>query len=366
MPHPHSQPADRSHERIARVLAIHFDPEGGSRYWLKRQAALGLDARAEIRSLSDLPKLGPMEDAALSTRPIEDFLPRSLLNRRSELIVAETAGTLGRAKFCIHRRDEFQEAFVDPFIAAAKIARFPRGLNWLFIGPSGPHVIGKAAAACANAMGSPDPFTIDLDPRWAKKLPPGTFAWRRYLEHIEDQAMTILESQQVGVLFSTPIVLESIASRIDLSTRNAIRGIHLGGVSVSPQQRQLFVEKFPNAVILSGYGNSLFGVMPELFFSSAEGFHYYPHGTRLLVRIVPADGGTAEQRLQHDVAFGQRGQVVISRLDETQLIVNMMERDSAIRVPPRPSAIPDGFVTDGVCDPKPSVTHGLKPAVGFY
>jgi hypothetical protein len=123
---------------------------------------------------------------------------------------------------------------------------------------------------------------------------------------------------------------------------------------------------FPNAVLLSGYGNSLFGVMPELAFDPAEGFAYYPHGRRLVVRIVPADGGSADERLCQDVSFGQRGQVVISRLDETQLIVNLMERDSAVRVAPLASAAPDGFGVDGICDPKPIVNHVLKPAVGFY
>jgi len=352
--------------RVDRIVGLHFDPQDGSRYWLEREAVLGIDARREIRTVSDLPKLGPMDEKALATRPIEDFIPRSILSRRRELIIAETAGTLGWAKFCVHRRDEFHEAFVVPFLAAAQRVAFPRGLNWLFIGPSGPHIIGKAAAACANAMDSPDPFMIDLDPRWAKKLPPGTFAWSRYLEHVEVQTMTIIESQKVGVLFSTPIVLESLASRIDSRKRNEIRGLHLGGVSVSPQQRALFAEAFPNAVILSGYGNSLFGVMPELAFSSAEGFDYYPHGGRLIVRIIPVGDRTAEERLKQDVPFGVRGQVVISRLDETQLIVNMMERDSAVRIAPLSSAIPEGFFHNGVRDPRPIVNQALKPAVGFY
>jgi thienamycin biosynthesis protein ThnN len=366
MPVPDASTIDRVDNRLARILGIHFDPQGGAPYWLEREAELGIDAHAQIRSVSDLPHLGSMDETALAIRPIEDFIPKSLLHRRSELIIAETAGTLGRAKFCVHRRDEFRQAFVDPFVAAAGRVAFPRGLNWLFIGPTGPHIIGKAAIACANAMGSPDPFTIDLDPRWAKKLPPGSFGYRRYLEHVMAQAMTIIESQNVGVLFSTPIVLENIASQIDLRRRNEIRAIHLGGVSVSPQQRALFVDKFPNAVILSGYGNSLFGVLPELTFSPAEGFGYYPQGTRLIVRIVPTDGGTSQDRLQLDVPFGQRGQVVISRLDETQLIANLMERDSAVRVARPSGAVSDGFGTDGVRDPKPIVDSVFKPAVGFY
>ncbi len=352
--------------RIAHVIGLHFDRKHGSPYWLERQDSLGLDARRDIRSVADFPKLGPMNEVALASRPIEDFIPRSLLHRRDELFIGQTAGTLGRPKFGVHRRDEFQQAFVDPFLAAANRARFPRELNWLFVGPSGPHIIGRAASACARAMGSADPFTIDLDPRWAKKLPSGTFAWRRYLEHVEEQALAIVDAQQIGVIFSTPIVLESLAKRIPPAKVQAIRGIHLGGISVSPAQRELFARQFPRAAILSGYGNSLFGVMPELAFSPETGFDYYPHGLRQIVRIVPAEGGDDRQRLGADVPYGRRGQVVMSRLDEMQLILNLMERDHAERLPPPAWAAADGFVIDGVRDPRPIVNDTVKPATGFY
>jgi hypothetical protein len=123
---------------LRRVVAVHFDPDGGSPYWLRRQRELGLDARREVRAMEDLDLLGPMDESALAGRPVEDFIPRSLLDRRGECIVGETAGTLGRPKFAVPRRDEFEAAFVAPFVAAAGRAGFPRGLNWLFIGPPAP------------------------------------------------------------------------------------------------------------------------------------------------------------------------------------------------------------------------------------
>jgi hypothetical protein len=347
-------------------LAIHFDAASGSPYWLERQADLGIDVAKTVRSVNDLAILGPMDEAALSQRPIEDFVPRSQLKHRHRWIVAETAGTLGRAKFCVHRQDEFHQAFVAPFVAAADRVNFPRGENWLFVGPSGPHIIGKAAAACARALGSPDPFTIDLDPRWAKKLPPGTLGWRRYLDHVETQAMTILQSQRIGVLFSTPIVLESLADRIDEPRRYAVRGLHLGGVAVTAGQRANFAASFPNAVVLAGYGNSLFGMMPEIGFTPEQGICYAPYGDRLSVRIVPLDGGSGEQRLREDILPGERGQVVISRFDETQLILNMMERDSAVRLQAGPHDCGPGFGPCAFADPRPIVNQTLKPAVGFY
>jgi hypothetical protein len=210
-------------------------------------------------------------------------------------------------------------------------------------------------------MGSPACFTTDLDPRWAKKLPPGSFAWRRYIEHLEEQALTILQSQEIGVLFSTPIVLQGLGPRIAGEKREAIRALHLGGLSVTSACRAELQKFFPRAVILSGYGNTLLGVMPELSFSPRQGFSYFPHGRRLLLRVIPG----AEQ-LAQDVAYGLRGQVVVSRFDETQLILNLIERDSAVRLPPPVAAIHDGFVSDGVRDPQPIVNAHLKPALGLY
>jgi hypothetical protein len=298
-------------------------------------------------------------------------VPRSQVSRessRAEWIIGETAGTLGRPKFAVHRRDEFEAAFVAPFVAAANRVAFPRGVNWLFIGPSGPHVIGKAARCCAQALQSPDPFTVDLDPRWAKKLTSGSFAARRYREHVENQALAVLESQAVGVIFSTPVVLESLGPRIPPEKRAAIRGIHLGGLAVSAAARAAFAENFPNAIILSGYGNTLFGMMPELAYSAHTGFDYYPHGMRLVVRVIEAGEGAEDlaERLGRQVAFGQRGQVVVHRLDETQFIANMVERDTAIRMPAPDGAASDGFALPGLRDPQPIINESVKPATGLY
>lgn len=352
--------------RVARILQIHFDRKGGAPYWLQQQEELGIDVCDEIFTVEDLTRLGPMDESALATRPIEDFIPRSMLSRRNEFIITETAGTLGRPKFGVHRQDEFYKAFVDPFVVAAGRAGFPRALNWLFVGPSGPHIIGKAASACARAMGSPEPFTIDLDPRWAKKLPLGTFGWRRYVEHVESQALAILNTQQIGVIFSTPVVLESLGKKMSSAQLERIRGIHLGGVSVPAAQHEAFSQIFPRAVILSGYGNSLFGMMPELSFSALTGFDYYPHGQRQIVRVVPIDGAIAKERLCVDVSFGQRGQVVMSRLDETQLILNLMERDEAGRLPPPAWGAAERFVGGGLRDPRPIVSQTVKPTLGLY
>ncbi len=351
---------------VQRVIAVHFDENSGSPYWLDRQRSLGLDARRDIKTPEDLALLGPMDESALASRPIEDFIPRSVLPFRREFVVGETAGTLGRPKSAVHRGDEFEAAFVAPFVAAATRLGFPREVNWLFIGPSGPHIIGKAARRCAQAMDSCDPFAVDLDPRWAKKLSAGSFAAQRYLQHVQAQAMAVIETQNVGVIFSTPAVLDGLAGQISPERRQRIRGLHLGGLPVGSAQRVAYQQQFPNAVILSGYGNTLFGVMPELRFSPENGIDYYPHGRRLMVQVVAHDADPAPARLGRRLPYGQRGQVVIHRLDETQFIPNMMERDTAILLPPDSAAAESGFCQDGLRDPQPIVNQTLKPAFGLY
>ena len=348
------------------IIAIHFDARNGAQYWIERAAALRIDAIQSIRCVDDLALLGPMDSAALAQRPVEDFVPRRFHNQKLKWVVAETGGTLGRPRFAVHREDEFQAAFVTPFVLAARRAGFPRELNWLFIGPSGPHIIGKAARACASALGSMDPFSVDFDPRWARKLPEQSAGRTRYLAHIEAQSLNVLNTQAVGVLFATPPVLASLAKKIEPQRREFIRGIHFGGMAVSTDLRAHLHALFPNAVQLSGYGNTLFGVTPELSFSAKTGIDYFPHGLRLVYRLMPREIADERARISQSVPMGERGQVLVHRLDETQFIANMIERDTAIRIAPPANAAADGFVLEGLRDPQPIVDDKIQPALGLY
>lgn len=350
---------------LERIVAIHFDVDGGTPYWLEKQDKLGIDAIKEIQTVDDIAILGPMDEQALACRPIEDFIPRQFAERRDYLL-AETGGTLGQAKFAVHRIDEFEAAFITPFVKAADRVGFPKDGHWLFVGPTGPHVIGRAARRCARALGSADVFTVDFDPRWAKKLPSGTFAAQRYLEHIEEQAAHVLDVQSITIIFATPAVLTGLARRTSEVKRNAIRGIHLGGMSASAEFMDEMDMQFPNAVILSGYGNTLLGMMPQLQYAPATGFDYFAHGDRLVIRLIPCCGTEDTPDTASQVDYGQRGQVMVHRLDEMQFLANLIERDTAIRIEPEAGVQTDGFLQDGLRDPRPMVNETLKPAIGLY
>jgi len=352
-------------QRLRRILEIHFDKDNGTPYWLDRQKEMGVDISKSIRCVEDLSILGPMDEHALATRPVEDFIPR-IFRHEKNYILAETAGTLGRPKFAIHREDEFISAFITPFVKAAKRVSFPTSRHWLFVGPTGPHVIGRAARACAGQMDAGDVFTVDFDPRWAKKLPGGSFAAKRYLDHIEAQALSVLEVQNIGVLFSTPVVLNSLAEKMSEKKRSAIEGIHLGGMSASTEFMDKMSEFFPNAVVLSGYGNTLFGMMPQLCYDRHAGFDYFPYGHRLIVRVIPIATDCEAIDISSCVEYGRRGRLVVHRLDEMQFIANFVERDTAIRIRPSHDAEADGFVLDGIRDPQPIINEKTKPSIGLY
>ncbi len=160
-------------ERLRRGLAVHFDPREGSAFWLARAAALGIDVRRDIRDVADLAALGEMSPADLRGRPLLDLIPKRFHGRLDQFIVGQTGGATGEGVWTAYRVDEFEEAFIVPFVDAARYVGFPCGGSWLYIGPSGPHVIGKVVRHLANALGSMDPFSVDFDPRWARTLPAG-------------------------------------------------------------------------------------------------------------------------------------------------------------------------------------------------
>ena len=342
---------------LRHVLSIHFDPANGAPYWLERQKSLGIDVRIEVATVDDLDLLDDMDEEDLRTRPIEDFLPKSI-DKRS-LVLCETGGTTGQAKVTAYTREEFLNAFPRFYGHAAKHRNFPEGLNWLFIGPTGPHIIGRAAVEIAREMGSMEPFTIDFDPRWIKKQVPGSAGFVRYREHLLEQAMAVVKTQNIGILFATPPILEGLAERMSPDARMRIKGIHIGGMSMTAEQYRRFCEEiFPNAVIIPGYGNTLFGLCMEVERNADYHIDYFSPGPRHLLRVCREDGST--------VNYGEEGRVVCTRLDESFFIANFAERDRAVRIPASEAAKDLGLHLDGVRDPRPMAEAATVMREGLY
>ena len=349
--------------RLRELLGLHFHPRHGSRYWLGRQEGLGWDVCDRVRSEEDLWLLGPTPTDDLRRHPLHDFIPQAFHGRLDRFVVGETAGTGGRPRATAYRADEFQAAFVEPFLRVAEATGFPRGFNWLWVGPSGPHIIGKAVRALARQTGCLDPFSVDFDPRWAKRLADGSLARQRYLEHVTEQAVDVLAREDIGVLFSTPPALAALCRRMSDRQREAVRGVHYGGMSMTAATVNEFRAAFPNAVHLSGYGNTLFGVVMEAEDRPRTALDYFPLGNRLRFHLVGPGG--ADDWPPPLLAEGQTGRVLFHRLDESTLLVGVVERDEAELVAASPAASALGAAA-GLRNPRPPADLGPALQLGLY
>jgi hypothetical protein len=114
---------------------------------------------------------------------------------------------------------------------------------------------------------------------------------------------------------------------------------------------------FPEAVHLSGYGNTLFGCCLEIDGRPGRPLDYYPFGNRLLLEVVDERGAPVDT--------GLPGRVRFTRLDESALIVRMKERDEAVALA-APGGAPEGFHLPGIRNPSSSRRLAPAMAVGLY
>ena len=353
---PSSLPNTDVDEKLRDLLARHLHPEWGSAYWLQRQAQLGWQVCERVRTRNDLWLLCPTPTAELRRFPIQAFIPKALHKQRSRFIVAETAGTNGEPCGTAYRDDEFQAAFIDPFLCIANANNFRKGEPWLWVGPSGPHIIGKVVRELARQTGSMDPFSVDFDPRWAKRMANGSMGRKRYLDHVVQQTLSVMRREEIGVLFITPPALSALTLQLNDRQREAIHGVHYGGMCLDPEAVNHFREVFPNAVHLAGYGNTLFGVVMEIEDRHRVAMDYYPLGDRVQFHIVEELGADKESAATWPPRVcpqGETGRVLFHRLDESCLLVNVLERDQAERIALSPSARALGGHADGLRNPRP-------------
>ncbi|QIJ63531.1 long-chain fatty acid--CoA ligase [Streptomyces sp. JB150] len=321
---------------VRKTVAWHFGEDTGSPFWLAKRPALGFDPLTEVHGLADLTRF-PDVSAELRRVPVRDLIPRGLADRPFR--VYDSGGTTGspkrivdggyRARMLVWARQRLIEAGV------------PAEGDWLHLGPSGPHVIGYDVSRYA-ALGNGLFHTVDLDPRWVKRL----LAQGReadadeYVQHLLDQAETILATQDVAVLNTTPPLLEAICARPALyeAVRAKVRAVLWAGTSISAENlRQLEEVFFPEATVVGIYGNSLMGVAPQRPAVPGDEhrcvFEPFPETTRL--ELVDDEG--------RPVADGERGRVRLHLVSEEMFLPNVLERDSAIRVPARPGSPVEGL-----------------------
>jgi hypothetical protein len=238
-------------------------------------------------------------------------------------------------------------------------AHFPRNHYWLMVGPTGPRRLRLAVEHLANLRGSSCYF-VDLDPRWVKKVISNKQfdQARAYMDHVIDQAVTILKNRKVSGMFTTPKLLEALGEKVNLYEAG-IRGVFCGGTTMAPQYVRFIVEEvLENRIgFYPTYGNTLMGLAASVPLRPEDKFSitYYAPQPRAVLRIV--DPNNTEQVK----SYGEWGRVELTTLTKEFFMPRFLERDEAIRREPRAP-----YAWDGVAEVRPFGAMEKNIVEGVY
>jgi phenylacetate-coenzyme A ligase PaaK-like adenylate-forming protein len=342
------------------TVAWHFHPSTGCPFWLEYAKSLPFDPLTEVKNYDDLKKFPPFEDEWLRGGPVRRWVPKGFADKPA--YVFETGGTTGVPKSRVNMRD-FRTDY-EEFSATLPDEYFPKGANWLMLGPSGPRRLRLSIEHLAQHRGGIC-FCIDLDPRWVIKLIQK--GWMEHLEaykqHCIDQAITILEAgHEVRCLFTTPKLLEALALALEkkgTTIRKAgITGIFSGGTEFTPQWTRFAVEELLEGVYMTPtYGNTLMGLAASRPVTPADGYTiaYYAPQPRAVIEVVDFDDTNSV------VPYGSTGRVKLTTLTQETFVPGFLERDEGERERPYKQ-----YPWDGISGVRPFRALAATTTVGVY
>jgi phenylacetate-coenzyme A ligase PaaK-like adenylate-forming protein len=349
---------DDPDEYLATAIAWHFGADTGSPFWLERAKSLDFDPVMDVRTFDDLRRF-PNVVNELRTVAIEDLIPRGYGPNPPSPKVFESGGTTGAPKRAILMPDWVQSN-VERMMRGPQFAG-RRPSNILYLGPTGPHKAGALYDFVVERQRTVK-FTIDMDPRWVKKLTSTGHKdqVQAYVDHVLDQAEHILATQRVGLLVTTPPLLRACVRRPSLvELINAkVELIFWGGAHMTVDERfELRHEFFPSVRMLSRYGSLMIleSAMERPGRSADEDIVYDPRSPVVTFHVIdPATG--------RSVGYGERGQIAMNHVSKGMFLPNNLERDTVIRVPGLP-----GQIGDSVSSPAPmDAFEGETVVEGIY
>jgi hypothetical protein len=310
------------------IIQWHFDPKTGCPFWLEYAQKLDWDPRKEIRSYGDLDRFGFFQDEWLRRGPVRRWVPKAYADR--PIYVFETGGSTGVPKSRLNV-DDFRIDY-EAFSATLPDDAFPRGSDWLMMGPSGPRRLRLAVEHLAQYRGGIC-FMTDLDPRWVIKLiKRGRIdEAEAYKQHVVEQGLTLLRAHDnIRCLFTTPKLLEALCEKVSLR-KAGIRGVFCGGTEMTPQFHRFAVEELLDGVYFAPtYGNTLMGLAVHKPRHPEDNYAiiYYPPLPRAMIEVVAPD------QPWRVVEYGQTGRVRLTTLTREFFMPRFLERDEAEREPP--------------------------------
>ena len=352
---PRPVPVADPEEYLRAALAWHFGEDTGSPFWLRTAQKLNFDPVADVKSFAEL-RLFPNLVNELRSAPVEDLIPRGYGSPPPLPQIFESGGTTGAPKRTVQLPDwiaQVVEWQTEDFAAGG----FVSGRGFLCLMPSGPHGVGYFSRLVSERLGAVF-HAIDIDPRWVKKLAARKAAAEvaAYIDHVVEQAVFVLETQNIANLHITPPLLEAIARNdrvVDL-VNDKVRYLLLSGAHVDADTLDLLRDIFPDTTITMAFGSTMV-LSQAVTRTDGDAFVFDPRTPYVVFRVVDPD--TGEQ-----VPYGQRGQVVMNHISKGMFIPNNLERDLAIRMPG-----PAGELSDSVSEVRPVTTfEGEAVVEGVY
>jgi phenylacetate-coenzyme A ligase PaaK-like adenylate-forming protein len=348
------------------LVQWHFHESTGCPFWLEQKAGLNFDPLTEVKCFEDLRKFPLFEDDWLRGGPARRWVPKAY--EQSPTYIFETGGTTGVPKSRVVI-DDFRIDY-ENFSHTLPDEYFPKGANWLMLGPSGPRRLRLAVEHLAQYRGGIS-FCIDLDPRWVVKLIKK--GWMEHLEaykqHCIDQALTILSAgHDIKCMFGTPKLIESLCLELEKQGKSfkdtGITGIFSGGTEFTPQWTRFCVEEyFGGPPEVSGiymtptYGNTLMGLAASKPVTAADGYKisYYAPEPRAVLEVVDFDDPNQV------VDYGATGRVKLTTLTKEFFVPGFLERDEGERELPYAK-----YPWDGVSGVRPYHATASATTVGVY
>ncbi|MDT5350280.1 MAG: hypothetical protein QOH91_3567 [Mycobacterium sp.] len=330
---PRSAPVDDPEAYLRAAIAWHFGEDTGSPFWLRTAKTLKFNPLIDIQTFADL-RLFPNLVNELRNVPVEELIPRGYKSQASQGSQApvpqvfESGGTTGAPKRTAQMPDWIAQV-VDWQTEDFATGGFVAGRGLLCVMPAGPHGVGYFSRLVAQRLGSVF-YTIDMDPRWVKKLAARNAAAEvtAYVEHVVEQAVFILTTQHVANLHTTPPLLEAFArdDRVVDLINDKIRYLLLSGAHLDADTLDLLREIFPATTITMAFGSTM--VLSQAVTRTTDDgtFVFDPRTPYVVFWVV--DPHTGEQ-----VPYGELGQVVMNHISKGMFIPNNLERDRAIRMP---------------------------------
>ena len=354
------QAKDQLDAHVREIVQWHFSPETGCPFWLEKAGSLKFDPRKDVQCFEDLRKFPEFEDEWLRGGPVNRWIPKGLAGK--PVYVFETGGTTGIPKTRVQIND-FRTDY-EMFSATLPDEQFPKGSNWLMLGPSGPRRLRLAVEHLAQFRGGIC-FCVDLDPRWVVKLiKRGNMKeMEAYRDHVIEQAITTLSAgHDIKCMFTTPKLLEALAMKLmdqGSSIKQAgITGIFSGGTEFTPQWYRFAMDELLDGVYMTPtYGNTLMGLACGKPFDKADNYKitYFAPQPRAVIEVVDF------KDYNQPVGYGETGRVKLTTLTKETFIPGFMERDEGERELPF-----DKYPWDGISGTRPFHVFAKTTTVGVY